>query len=90
MSIYTDVDVTVECDKCYAGISDYDSVYCSGCAGVHDDEHHATIHERAVGLVDDWLCDNRLILSSEQQKFTEIVLESIRRGRMPNIVELRA
>jgi len=91
MSIYTDVDVTIECDKCYKDINEsWDKVYCSGCAGVHDDEHFDTVHAQAVELVDDWLFDNRLILSSGQQKFMELMLESLQKNRMPDIQQLRA
>ena len=89
MSVYTDDDVTVECDKCYTSLSDYDSVYCGACAGVHDDEHFDTVYAQAVEIVKDWFDDNTLILSDKQQAFGQVMLDSVERGRLPDLKELR-
>ena len=85
MSVYTDVEVSIECDKCYKDLSDWEKVYCSGCAGIHDKEHFDTVHAQTIDLVRDWFDDNELILADSEYAFGQEIIESMRSGRMPKL-----
>ena len=88
MSVSYHVDVDLSCDNCYDELYDGDYIYCKRCAKPDNDPKAA--HNEAVEILGDWLDDNRLILSKNQQDFVELMLESVRRERMPDISSLKA
>ena len=84
MSIYTDVEVEVSCDKCDDTIPEYRGrMYCGSCAGISDGEKFDTNDNMEAEFVKEWFDDNALILSKEQYAFGQIMLDSVRSGRLP-------
>jgi len=86
MSVYTDVDVEVSCDKCNDTIPEYrGKIYCGECAGIHKDEQVDSNHSPIAEAVKEWFDDNALILADSEYAFGQEIIESMRSGRMPKL-----